>query len=47
LGLDRFDGTRWTVVARGDFIGPLAVAPDGTVFVAGPSGVARVTYPGT
>jgi hypothetical protein len=35
--LVRFDGTRWTVIARGAFSRPLSVAPDGTVFVAEPS----------
>ena len=43
-GLARFDGTRWTVVARGAF-GPISVAPDGPVFVVGPSGLARVASP--
>jgi len=48
LGLSRFDGARWTTVARGTFnlLGALSVAPDGTVFVTGPSGVARVISPG-
>jgi ligand-binding sensor domain-containing protein len=41
-GLARFDGTAWHLVARGPFLDALSVAPDGTVFVIGPSGPARV-----
>lgn len=47
-GLARYDGTVWSVAA-GVLLGPwspVAVAADGTVFVTGPSGLARITDPG-
>jgi hypothetical protein len=50
-GLARYDGTRWSAVAgvplHGPYQGrPWSVAADGTVFLAGPSGLARIAEPG-
>jgi len=44
-GVGRFDGKDWSLVHRGHAFSKVAVAPDGTVFVVGPSGIARIAGP--
>jgi RNA polymerase sigma-70 factor (ECF subfamily) len=41
-GLARFDGRRWAVRYPGVFGPSLSIAADGTLFVAGPSGIQRL-----
>ena len=41
-GLARFDGRRWAVRYPGAFGPSLSIAADGTLFVAGPSGIQRL-----
>jgi ligand-binding sensor domain-containing protein len=41
-GLARFDGHTWTVSHRGMEFGHLSIAPDGTLWAVGPSGVQRM-----
>lgn len=46
-GIARFDGTRWTmVVDDGRGYGPIAAAPDGSVWAAGPAGLELVAETG-
>jgi hypothetical protein len=43
VALERFDGQRWEPVVTGFFTtGPLSIAPDGTVWLVGPSGLQRL-----
>ena len=41
-GIARFDGRAWTVLQPNHWFGPISTAPDGTVFVVGPSGLHRL-----
>jgi hypothetical protein len=46
-GIARLDGTRWTmVVDDGRYYGPIAAAPDGSLWVAGPAGLEVVAGTG-
>ena len=46
-GIARFDGTRWTmVVDDGRYYGPIAAAPDGSLWVAGRAGLEIVAGTG-
>jgi hypothetical protein len=42
-GLGHFDGRAWSTVQPDRGFGPISVAPDGTVFVGGPSGLQRLS----
>lgn len=41
--LYRFDGRSWSSSPAGSWFGPPSIAPDGTIFLLGPSGIQRFT----
>jgi hypothetical protein len=45
-GIARFDGTHWTMAVDGRYYGPIAAAPDGSVWAVGPAGLELVAETG-